>query len=107
MRTRTPHALIPFLELFRVLFLLFQELYNVFVEESQNVKNIKLSYPSEKMYPISKPRGQVLYYIAGYTASRALTHQRRHTLSTDWERVVFSNTYRSSKEVVRTEITSA
>lgn len=71
----------------------------MFVEEQGKANYIHLQYPSTT-YQISVPRGQILYYIAGYVASRAWTHQRRHKLSPDWERVVLHNTFRSSAEAI-------
>ncbi|CAN0257999.1 unnamed protein product, partial [Pylaiella littoralis] len=78
------------------------ELYNFFVEERKNAIAIKLEYPSQK-YLIAKPRARVLYYIAGWLASRVWTHQRRHNLSPDWVRVVRHNTYQSSQEAIAHE----
>jgi len=78
------------------LFSLLQEVYNFFVEERRRANAIKLSYPSTQ-YFISQPRGQVLYYICGWMASRAWTHQRRRNLSPDWCRIVEHNTDQSSE----------
>ncbi|CAN0419917.1 unnamed protein product, partial [Ectocarpus sp. 13 AM-2016] len=80
-----------------------QELYKVYVKERKNSVAVELSYPSER-YQISRPRGQVLYYIAGWAASKALTHQARHNLSQDWVRVVQHNTRRSSREAIFTNV---
>ncbi|CAB1107634.1 unnamed protein product [Ectocarpus sp. CCAP 1310/34] len=52
-----------------------QELYEVYVKERKNSVAVELSYPSER-YQISRPRGQVLYYIAGvvYVVERGIFH---------------------------------
>ncbi|CAB1101422.1 unnamed protein product [Ectocarpus sp. CCAP 1310/34] len=80
-----------------------KELYNkVNVKERKDSVAVELSYPSER-YQITKSRGQVLYYIAGWAASKAWTHKRRHNLSQDWVRVVQHNTRRSSGEAICTD----
>ncbi|CAB1111669.1 unnamed protein product [Ectocarpus sp. CCAP 1310/34] len=67
-----------------------QELYKVYVKKRKDSVAVELSYPSVR-YQITQPRGQVLYYVAGWAASKAWTHQRSHNLS------VSSNTTLAAK----------